>query len=81
MARKGLVYYLVLNVPIFMGVAFYLTSKNTINKTLKIYENQEEFYKKMENKPKIVTDKEIRHTAERQKIKEVPLSDVKDGYM
>lgn len=81
MAKKGLAYYFMINVPFIMLAVFYFTSRKTIKKTLHIYEDQEKFLKKMEGKPKLVTESEIRLISEREPIKEVPVSDTNSGYM
>ncbi len=82
MAKRGLMYYLTLNVGVTMvAYIIYYTYKST--KHLKEYKNAEEMYLKAEDKPKLITQNELRLMGERNKSDKVPLSDNNDkgGYM
>lgn len=82
MARKGLVFYLVMSIPIVsIGYLFYYR----FYCMPEIIDEKEiiDFYKKFEDKDKVqLSKKEILLQSERVKIKNVPVQDIeKGGYM
>ncbi len=80
MAKRGLAFYFVMSIGInIFGGMFYLHFKYSPP----IEENSmEEYYKKLEKKDVLLSEKQIRFQSERIKSKEVPFSDSdSEGYM
>ena len=79
MAKRGLVYWFVMGLGVNMvGYLFYLQIK-----TYPLVEDKSalDYYKRMEQKEVILTEKQIRMQSERTINEKVPETDTDEGYM
>lgn len=80
MAKKGAMFYATMSFGLgYVGYLFFEGWRGS--QKMKDFKDIEDFYKKMENKEKIVTENEIRLLGERNKVDNIPVSDNDSGYM
>lgn len=80
MAKRGLMFYLVMGFPVwYFGYNLYIHVKYTPQEFKEM--DQLEYYKKMEGKEILLTENQIRRQAERKPVKNVPVKDNENGYM
>ena len=77
MAKRGIMYYLVMSAGFIPLIYLYFWDRKQNKRELYI----EDQLLQAENKKKIITVQEQRLMAERTAVKEVPLADEENGYM
>ena len=80
MAKKGIMFYVTMSFG-FGYPAYLFYTGHQGSKKMSQFKDIEEFYLKMENKEKIVTENDLRLMGERNKVENIPVCDNDSGYM